>query len=575
MINEILAHGGDGSPDFIELYNYSLEPVDVSGAFLSDRPATNKFRIPENTVLPPRGTLSFTSAELGFALNASGEAIYFVNPDQTRVLDAISFEGQALGRSSGRYPDGAPAFRTLRLPTPGTPNSLLWQPEVVINEIMYQPISGQTRDEYVELFNTSSNALWLDGWKLSDALSFTVPASTLIPAGGYLVIATHAAQLLASYPQLNPGNTLGNYSGTLGDSGERLVLTRPEQQVTTNAVTQVVSTNSFFVTLDEVRYGQGGRWGKWANGGGSSLELKDHRGDRTLAGNWADSDESGKSDWTTIEFTGALDNGSGSADSLEIILLGEGECVLDNVQVLSGTNLNNLVTNPTFDLDAKGWAFQGNHDQSGQDPGAGVDGSGGLRIRASGRGDTGANRIRTTLKSSVSLSQPATNSLHLIFTTPASSTAFFYEDTMPITTNAIHTLSFWYLPGNGGSNLTARLGSSLRPTVSIKPNVPLATPGNVNTIADTLTPYPPLWLNEVQPEAAGTPADQTGVAAPWVELFNPGTSAVSLADCYLSSDYVHLDRWPFPADAVVQPGQQHAHPARSRQPALQGLVRAL
>jgi len=36
----------------------------------------------------------------------------------------------------------------------------------------------------------------------------------------------------------------------------------------------------------------------------------------------ADSDETAKSAWKNVEFTGVLDNGNGTANSLQIILLG-------------------------------------------------------------------------------------------------------------------------------------------------------------------------------------------------------------------------------------------------------------
>jgi hypothetical protein len=54
----------------------------------------NKFQIPPGTILPPRGFIVFDEHELGFALSAAGEAIYFTNPENTRVLDAVVFEAQ-------------------------------------------------------------------------------------------------------------------------------------------------------------------------------------------------------------------------------------------------------------------------------------------------------------------------------------------------------------------------------------------------------------------------------------------------------------------------------------------------
>ena len=71
-------------------------------------------------------------------------------------------------------------------------------------------------------------------------------------------------------------------------------------------------TNHVDIVVDEVTYGTGGRWGRWSDGGGSSLELMDARADKRLAANWADSDETAKAPWATIETTGVLDNGSGA-----------------------------------------------------------------------------------------------------------------------------------------------------------------------------------------------------------------------------------------------------------------------
>ena len=47
---------------------------------------------------------------MNFALSALGETIYFINPDQPRVLDAVQFGGQENGVATGRWPDGADQF---------------------------------------------------------------------------------------------------------------------------------------------------------------------------------------------------------------------------------------------------------------------------------------------------------------------------------------------------------------------------------------------------------------------------------------------------------------------------------
>src|SRR6266516_4716087 len=291
VINEFLAHTDDPLLDYIELYNHSNQPVNISGCSLSDDPHTNKFVI-SNTVVPARGFVVFDQSKMGFALSSAGETIYFKSPDATRVLDAVQFGGQENGVSTGRYPDGADEFYRLTTRTPGLPNSDIRIGDVVLNEIMYAPISGDSSDEYVELYNQGAKAVDLSGWKFSDGIDFTFPGNRLLAPNAYLVIAKDAAHLTNRYPTLNAGNTLGDYGGKL-TKGERIALAMPDQTVTTNHQ-GLVLTNTIYIDVDEATYGAGGRWGHWANEGGSSLELIDPRSNHRLPSNWADSDETGK-----------------------------------------------------------------------------------------------------------------------------------------------------------------------------------------------------------------------------------------------------------------------------------------
>src|SRR5207245_9769797 len=120
-----------------------------------------------------------------------------------------------------------PTIRRLSNPTPGSPNAP-WRVEpIVINEIMYNPLSGDSADEYVELFNRSGVAIDLSGWKFTDGIAFEFPKKTALSAGGYLVVAKNAARLLANYPELNSANAVGDYSGTLSNDGGPLALAKP------------------------------------------------------------------------------------------------------------------------------------------------------------------------------------------------------------------------------------------------------------------------------------------------------------------------------------------------------------
>jgi hypothetical protein len=392
VINEFLAHTEAPQTDFIELYNHGNSAVDLSGCGLTDDPTTNRFTLPPGTLIPARGVLAFEQATLGFALNAAGETIYLRGADGLRVIDAVAFGPQVKGVATGRTPDGAPLLSHLRQPTPGAANAVRLQPDVVINELMFNPLSGDDDDEFIELHNRGAQPVALAGWRLEAGVAFTLPADTVLPADGYLVIARNAAQLRAHYPNLTVTNCVGDYAGSLRNRGERLALTRPETVLTTNASGGVI-TQVRALLVNEVTYGEGGRWGRWADGGGSSLELTDARADNRLARNWADSDESAKAPWTTLEVNGTLDHGVGAVDQLQVFLQAAGACLLDDVEV-RGAGTVNLVANATFATGSTGWTAQGTQEQSAWDAATQT-----LRIEAVGRGDTGANRLHTALAS--------------------------------------------------------------------------------------------------------------------------------------------------------------------------------
>ena len=409
VINEFLANSTWPDLDFIELYNHSNQPVDVSGRVLTDDPTTNKFALPGGTVIPARGFISLDETQLGFRLSAAGGDIYFVNASATRVLDSVRFAGQASGISTGRFADGAPGFHELTAATPGAPNSPLLIRDIVINEIMYHPISEDVNDEYVELYNRGTNTVDLSRWKFSSGISFTFATNTFIAPGGYLVVAKNLARLLTNYPNLSLGNTVGDFGGALAHKGERLALSMADPVITTN--NNIVTTNFNYVVVDEVTYRDGGRWGAWSAGGGSSLELIDPHSDHRLAPNWADSDETSKAPWTDIEYTGVLDNGlpQNPADSLQVMLLDVGECLVDNVEVIPAGSTTNLVPNPNFETGLTNWFFQGVYDTSSWETNSGYLSNRSLHVRGkTDRGDTGANRIYTTLSSPVAVGSTAT-----------------------------------------------------------------------------------------------------------------------------------------------------------------------
>ena len=413
VINEVRAPQGEPRAGFVELYNHSKVAADLSGASLSDSPArlTNGFRIPAGTVLEPRGFVFFAWTNLGFSGDWEGGAVYLAHSNGTRVIDAFPYGAQAAGVSTGRFPDGAGDCRPLEAQTPGGPNSRFITSSLMINELMFNPL-GMPEDQYVELYNGGDGSVSLAGWELTGFGGYRFPADAVIGPKDYMVVACNATNLFSHHASVLDADHLygDGWAGRLSSSGERVRLRRPVVTAREDGDDIDYSTN--YVTVDEVTYAGGGQWGLWCNQGGSSLELRDPRADHRRADNWADSDETAKAGWITVEATGLVEAGqvykNQPVDDIQVILLGEDECLVDDVEVSVAPGGPNLVANPGFENGLEGWVFQGDHSRSRLETSEGFQSARSLHVRAGARGDTGANRARGALASPVVPGQTVT-----------------------------------------------------------------------------------------------------------------------------------------------------------------------
>src|SRR5262245_46278316 len=95
--------------------------------------------------------------------------------------------------------------------------------QVIINELIYDPASHATNQEWIELYNTGTNSLNLAGCRFTKGIDFTFP-SFVLPAGSYRVVAANPSVFSAAYPAVDPDNVTGGWSGTLANGGEALRL---------------------------------------------------------------------------------------------------------------------------------------------------------------------------------------------------------------------------------------------------------------------------------------------------------------------------------------------------------------
>ncbi|HEX4797051.1 MAG TPA: lamin tail domain-containing protein [Humisphaera sp.] len=138
---------------------------------------------------------------------------------------------------------------------------------VVINEINYNPPDKTNPTEFVELTNPGTTDVDLSGATFAKGLTYTFPAGTTLPAGGYLVVSANPAKLQAAYGV----SSLGPFDGKLSNDGEDIQL-----------------QDSVGNVLDEVDYGAAFPWPIIGDspGPGYSIELINPDLDNNLGGNW-------------------------------------------------------------------------------------------------------------------------------------------------------------------------------------------------------------------------------------------------------------------------------------------------
>jgi phosphatidylserine/phosphatidylglycerophosphate/cardiolipin synthase-like enzyme len=228
LINEVMYHPteNEGTNEWIELYNPTSEPIDVTGWTLTDEKETDQLQADTDhgdgtTVVPPggyalitdKGTTVydvFTVAENAIRLSVDDSTLcgYGLNNDQEKILvkdltgtpiDAIEWgadydevpgipaplvaKGSSLARSQDTdMDDSSLDFIESTTPTPGSVNIVTTQdvqqnntdegqvvqtPPVLITELYYHTHSN-INNEFVRLCNPTSSPVDVSGWYLTD-----------------------------------------------------------------------------------------------------------------------------------------------------------------------------------------------------------------------------------------------------------------------------------------------------------------------------------------------------------------------------------------------------------------------
>ena len=302
VINEVLAHSHAAAADWIELYNSGSSRIEIGGWYLSDSAVNlKKYRIADGASIDSGEYLVFyedanfgqfstdPGRMIGFALSENGDEVYLSSADTGVLTGYREYEdlgASPTGVSFGRYFKTSTDnynFVLMGHQTEGYGNAYPKVGPVIISEIMYNPASGDERQEFIELHNVgATNVALYDSneglpWKFTDGIDYTFPdyPGFTIVAGGYVMIVKDVTSYIGEYGMPPFGVTLlGPYDGRLSNAGEKLELSMPGDM-------DEYGTQRFYIRADRVNYSDGSHhgdapggvdsWPMEADGGGMSL----------------------------------------------------------------------------------------------------------------------------------------------------------------------------------------------------------------------------------------------------------------------------------------------------------------
>ncbi|RLD09577.1 MAG: hypothetical protein DRI44_08190, partial [Chlamydiae bacterium] len=223
--------------------------------------------------------------------------------------------------------------------------------ELYAQKVILKPTPySKSKESWVELYNCGTNDVDISGWQFNKGINYVFPNGTFLAPDEYLVVAKDTNVMTKLYPSIK---LFGNFSGKLSRSGERIRL-----------------IDNFGNPADEICYLDDSPWPEFADGGGSSIELRNPHSDNSFPEAWKGSDESFKSSWKTYTYRGVAAPSSLGPDNqwheFVIGLLGDGEILIDDISVVENPDSTavELIQNGTFDIGPAKWRIIGNHRHS-------------------------------------------------------------------------------------------------------------------------------------------------------------------------------------------------------------------
>lgn len=196
IINEVEGNppGDDAGREWIELFNPTSQPIDVSGYEIWDKYPGDRLCtigvdcVSESTIVPPQGYLVITGWDNPFKLISNSHPDGVILKDSSgRVVDETPdfVDSWNTAETFQRIPDGVGDW-TFALATKGLSNSVV---KIYINEYEANPARSDNNREWVEIYNPYDFAIDLSNMYIvdKDGNYRIIPFGSVVPAHGYFV----------------------------------------------------------------------------------------------------------------------------------------------------------------------------------------------------------------------------------------------------------------------------------------------------------------------------------------------------------------------------------------------------
>ena len=301
VVSELNYHADStrNAGDWVEFHNRGNTPLNISGWVFSDSTAALGYTFPAGTIVAPDGwlvlvgdTQKFESEHpgvqflgpIGFGFSNSGETIKLFDDAGATLLEMQYDDSKPWPSAADGYGRTLEAVNDTLSPSipenwfagcvggsPGGPYQACTE-ALIFSEINYNAAPDADAGDWIEIMNTAAVSKDLSGWIFSDNLDthrFTIPAGTVLPATGYLVLYEDSIAFKSRFP--NVTNATGPFNFGLSGGGEAIRLFDAAGRLYHSVVYDDVSP-----------------WPSGAAGNGYTLQIIDPEGNVCDGTNWMD-----------------------------------------------------------------------------------------------------------------------------------------------------------------------------------------------------------------------------------------------------------------------------------------------